>query len=455
VRYSTAENWAKYFKETELVQIYSDTIRKKLREAGINGITGIDKIGRVLKKAFFSESDVRTACADLLQPLPQADETGFFIRDGERYGTIGAFSKVLRISPITITHRIKTHKLPNIKGKDKGGRVCDFYSESVIRKNCVDILQLVPEADENGFFEKDGQRYGTVRAWSKEFEIADGSILLRIKTHNLQNIKGKDKSGKVCDFYSESVMREICADLLQPLPEADENGFFMKDKQKYGTIRAWSKFLGISATAIIQRIKTHTPQSIKGKDIHGCVRDFYPESVTLQICADLLQNIPWADEVGFFMQNGERYGLISAWSQLFRIPGSTIRLHIKSHNSQGIKGKDKGGRIFDFYSETAIREICADLLKDTLQADEDGFFEKDGQKYATKEAWARSFGISASTISSRIKTHNPLSIKGKDKGGNTWDFYPESAIHEICADILAKRNPSTSLGTGKLNPKAT
>jgi len=442
VRYSTIENWARYFQETEGVRISDVTIRNKLREAGIIGITGKNKVGRVLRNAFYSETDVRSTCADLLQSLPKADEYGFFEKDDRRYGTIKAWSKSLGISTTTITRRIKTQNPKSVKGKNNNGNVYAFFSEADIRGLCADLLEDIPQADENGFFEKDGQRYGTIISLSSTLGISAHAITKRIKIHNLQSIKGKMKGGQIYDFFPESSIREICEDLLQSLPEAEESGFFTQDGQRYGTIISLSSTLGISAHAITKRIKIHNLQSIKGKTKGGQINDFYSESEMRKICSDILQSLPEADESGFLITNGQRYGTIGAWPRALSISVPTITDRIKTHNPPSIKCKDKGGRVCDFYPESVIRKICADLLQDIPQTDENGFFMKDGLRYGTIGAWSKTLGISVTAIKPRIKAHTPQSIKGKDRSGHVCNFYSESSIREICADILAKKKNS-------------
>lgn len=439
MRYSTINNWAKYFEETEVIHITPRTIRIRLIEAGKIGMTARNNIGIVLKNAFFSEADVRSACADLIQTISHADEEGFLVKDGEKYGTIGVWPKVLEISETAIKSRVKTHNPKSIKGKDSIGKICNFYSESAIREVCADLLEDILQADEKGFFEKDGQKYGTITVWSVAFGISHGAILSRIIRHDLQGVKGKDKNGHICDFYLESAICEICSDLLEDLPQTYENGFFEKDGQRYRTTKSWSKLLGISEPSITKRIITHNIQGIKGKDKIRKVRDFYSESIIHKICADLLEEIPQADETGFFIKDGEKYGSIEDLSKEFGISGSTIVRRIKTHNPQSIKGKNKRGNIYDFYTESVIRELCADLLQPLPQADESGFFGKDSEKYGLILAWAKSLGVSASAITRRIKSHNPKSLKGKMKGGQIYNFYPESAIRQLCADILAKK----------------
>lgn len=362
MRYTTPENWAEYFEKAEGVQICNMTIRRRLSEAGKIGESGRNKIGRILKNAFYSEADVRLACADNLQPLLHADGSGFFMKDGQKYGTIGAWQEALGISPRAIKNRLKKAFKIGMKGKTRSGVVREFYSESTIRTVCADLIQDIPHADETGFFTKDGEKYGTVSDLANAIKISQSAIFDRIKTHKIQSIKGKGKSGQVSDFYSESVIRQVCADLLQPLPEADDEGFFEKEGMKYGTIYAWRKPLGITQFAIVARVKAHNPQGIKGKDKVGRICSFYPESVIRQICSDLLQPMPQSDENGLFVLGGETYGTREALPKALGISKRLIIRHIKTTGFKGIKGKDAGGNVRDFYPESAIRQICADLL---------------------------------------------------------------------------------------------
>jgi hypothetical protein len=435
VRYSTAENWAKYFKETEGIQISGITIRQKLKQAEIIGKSARDKLKRKLKFLFYSEADVRSACNDLLQNIPQADESGFFVKEGKKYSTLRSWSKVFGLSDSTICSRIQINNPPSIKGKVKGGQIYEFYSELSIRKICADLIQPLPKADKNGFFEQDGERCGTIGSWSKMFGMSDMPITTRLKKFPQDSIKGKDNGGNVHDFYPESVIRQICADLLQSIPEADEKGFFEQEGQKYGTTGTLAKALDISEATICSRIQIHTPSSIKGK-MKGAICEFYSESILRQLCSDLIQPLPRADANGFFEQDGERCGTIGSWSKALGISAPSISSRIQIHNPPSIKGKVKCGQIYEFYSELSIREICSDLLQPLPQANENGFFVKDGQRYGTIVTWSKALGISTRSISSHIQIHKPPSIKGKVKGGQIYKFYPESEILKLCSNCL-------------------
>lgn len=133
--------WVKYFEREEGIKIDYGTLLRRLQKAGKIGITGRSKINQVLKNAFYAESDVREVVADLLLTIPQADESGFFEKDGVKFGTALAWLKTLAMPKTTIYRRIKNIKEKSIQGKTKQGKISDFYSESDIREACADLLE--------------------------------------------------------------------------------------------------------------------------------------------------------------------------------------------------------------------------------------------------------------------------------------------------------------------------
>lgn len=69
MRYSTCENWAKWFEENEGVNICAETIRHRMRDF----LAG-QKMARNFKNKMiqiFSETDVREACKDLIEKRSQ------------------------------------------------------------------------------------------------------------------------------------------------------------------------------------------------------------------------------------------------------------------------------------------------------------------------------------------------------------------------------------------------
>ena len=235
---------------------------------------------------FYSELELNKIGAQILKDIPHADKSGFFELNDECYGTIAGWSKELSISVKALIPRLKDKK--SIKGKSRIKRTYDFYSESVVREACVDLLQFLPQADQDGIYEKDGEKYATPWKWSKILQISENSIVDRLKKENVIGIKIRDKIGRIRMFYSESYIRSLCADVLEKLPQADESDFILKDGKRYATIGRWSKILRISNRNLKIRLNEMNESGIKGKTKSGNIHDFYPEPAVREACADLL-----------------------------------------------------------------------------------------------------------------------------------------------------------------------
>ena len=366
-KYATVHIWAKYFERYEGVQIYNGTILKRLQKAGIVGITARNKVKHVLKNAFYSESDVRSACADFLADLPQADKSGFFEKDGIRYGVANAFSREFGLGDSTIKRKLEQFSIESIKGKDNSGHVADFYSEDDVRNVCAELLNPnLPQVDESGFFEKDGARYGTMKAWPRVFQVSHSVIQKGIQKSKTPFTKGKGVDGRIRDFYSEHNVRLACADALKlkELPQADKSGFFEKDGIKYGTTASWSRVIPVSNVTIRKHLEQAQAHFIKGKNRIYRVCNFYPESAVREACANLLPQVFQVDESGSFEKDGTKYRTIKAWARILSISDPTIRKNLRRAQIDPIRGKYQAGKmsIANFYSESDVREVCADLL---------------------------------------------------------------------------------------------
>jgi hypothetical protein len=333
-------------------------------------------------------------------------------------------------------------ELQYIEGRDKMGRIYKYYSEDDVIRICGRLSEDLPKADKTGFFELEGRRFGNIRAFAREFESTSKPVGTRIKSAGIEPIKGKDVLGRLSDFYPEDSVRRVCDDLLNSsVPQADESGFFEKGGIRYGTLQALSRILGINRGTIRKKAKQCSVKPLKGRNTMAHLYNFYPEPSIRSACADLIQDLPQADESNFFEIEGIRHGTIKAWSRLLPISETAITKHLQKFGASAIPGKASTGRKSEFYSEPDVLRICASLLDDLPQADEDGFFEKGDIRYGTICAWSREFPISERTIQIRLQKSNHPSIPGKARMGQRHDFYSESDVLTACADLLEKRNP--------------
>jgi hypothetical protein len=489
MRYATCNKWADYLRENEDSSIVKGTIWRKLTEAGKAGVTAKDVMGRICKNAFFSEEDVRSACADVLSPLPQSDEYGFFEKEGVRYGNIRALSAVLGVSHTLINRRLKLRPIQSIKGRGANNKVLDFYPEESMREICTDLLKELPQADDSGCIEKDGICYRSKETLSKMFGVSADSVKARLESSGIEPIKGKFR-GQLIDFYSEPDVRaacaefiksypradenepvkgknhvdqirdfyavtsicHICADTLQDLPRADEDGFLEKEGVRYATMSVLGRKFNLPKSKMEKTIRENSIKPIQGKIQKGQIHDFYPVAIARSIC-ESLESLPIVEN-GFIEQDGIRYRTLRGLAEFFGVSRGAIKRKIKLFSAPSIKGKSVNGRECDLYSESAIRVLISELI-DVPQADQNGFFEVNGEKHGTAKAWSTVLPISDQTIKKRLVMAKKPGIRVR-AGGGIRDFYSESAVRQACADLLDKRNNETTMQrhNEKPNPKA-
>jgi hypothetical protein len=436
-RYATPKAWAEWFERNDGVRISCESIRNKLKAAGRVGESAKGEVNHVFRNNCFSEKDVREICADLLRPMPQADENSFLVLEGVRYGTVNAWSQELGISRHAIILHLSSLSCDVVRGRSKTGNIRNFYPEAIVRQVCADLLRPMPLADKNGFFVQDGIRHGTIFAWSREFKVSVPTVIKRFGSANAPRVRCKVEDGNAYDFYPEPFARKVCGDLLRDVPKADKSGLFILDGIRHGTAKAWSREMGISEITIVSRLRSANILSVEGKQAGGRPRKFYSESDVQNACAELLKPMPQADESGFFVLREIRYGTTSAWSSELGISSVSIETRLNAGALMPAKGKDVTGRIHMFFPEPAVRGLCADFLGSDLPCcNKEGFAMVNGVRYRTIGSLALLFGTFDKAISSRLKSSGVQSVRGRAPGGQLRDLWPEPQARELCVDLL-------------------
>lgn len=321
--------------------------------------------------------------------------------------------------------------------RSRGSKLVSPYRLPSHIKPSLHIVQAVGIdywAGEDGFFEADGERWGTLRAWHRNLGISRHAIAYRFDRREFR--RGRESKGHVCDFYPESEIRLACSDLLEELSQATEEGFFQACGERWGTSISWSRELGISVPTTESCLKAL--DSKRGKVFNGRVCDFYPEAKVLAACAKFVKSAPQADKEGFFKADGEDWGMVTAWSLKLGVSQRVVTFRLLGKAFR--KGKDQRGRIHDFYSESMVRETCGDLFQRPPKAGKGGFFRADGKRWGTVRAWSRLLKIGTRLLSLRLK--NETSREGRICIGTVHPFYAESVVREACKDLLAKKKPS-------------
>jgi len=291
-RYGTITAFHRLFQE-EGIEVSFPTMAARIESAKKQGeitviLSGRLNTGRILYGAFYLESEVREACADLFKVLPKADKYNLLIVDDETYGTIGGLSRNLGISMDIIQPRIQDVRLKPIRGKDKTGHIFDFYSLSEVSKLCGAFIQELPQADKDGLFEINGETFGTSFSLSRHLGVSEATVRSRIQSTSLKSIRGKAKTGRIFDFFLLSDVQKLCEDLISDLPQADEDNYLKINGESHGTIRSLARRFGISKTTVQSRIQRGAIKPVCGKNRVGHIFDFYPETEVQILCADLI-----------------------------------------------------------------------------------------------------------------------------------------------------------------------
>ncbi|MDO8505481.1 MAG: DEAD/DEAH box helicase family protein [bacterium] len=96
---------------------------------------GKDSSGNL--STFYSISDMRNACKDLLKRTDQAGKSGMFKADGDMWASVSALAYYFGYAQNTIRFRLSSCR--KREGKDLGGRPVTFYAIKDVKKACKDV----------------------------------------------------------------------------------------------------------------------------------------------------------------------------------------------------------------------------------------------------------------------------------------------------------------------------
>jgi len=438
-RYAQPETWAEVFRQ-EGHEVTIDTVRNRLHRARIRGVDARDSRKRNRKGIYYAESDVRRICSDLLMNLPRADEEGFVVIDDKVYGTFTGIARRLGISAPTVKRRLAGSSTEPIRALDDCWHFQSYYSVLEVQILCQDLLEELPQADEDGLIIIDSKIYGTTGSLSKLFGISLDYVKKTVRKHTLTSIRGKTRGGQIQTFHSEQEVRALFEDLLQDLPQANRDGLIIIEGESYRNQRSLSRLLGIAVGTIKNRMAEHSPTSIQGKAKGGQIQTFYSEQDIRALCQDLVGGLPKVNADGQILVDDVAYNAISSLSLLLGVSRPVIEKRIAENSVASIQGRGLSGRVLTFYSEQEIRALCQPLLEKQSIADDAGFIEVDGLLYGTVRSIARAHGIHRSSVRSRIKKYVPQAISGKDRMGKIRTFYPLEGLRKLSADLLAKKS---------------
>lgn len=319
------------------------------------------------------------------------------------------------------------------------GLTFNFESEA---RNIFELLERVenlPQAGKDGTFRHGGDVWGTVSALSAILKIADPAIASRISSHQIKEMSGKDRNGRIGKFYPISKVRAAFGKMLE-LPRTEGAGMLVIDGETWGMAHTLANYLGLSAPTIERHKATYRKREVFATN---GIAVFYALSDVRKACADLLR-IPKAGRNGTFKLRGETWGTAPTIGKILRLSEWLVRRHTPARLT--IKAKDVQGKLCPFYPLSKVKRFCAHFNK-MPRARKDGIYIKDGHKWATLKTMVRLFGITWRSIKNRVSSCRRM--KGKDFYGQPVELYLISEAEKACSDLLKPLPQAGRNGTFK------
>ncbi|MFH1430203.1 MAG: DEAD/DEAH box helicase [Candidatus Uhrbacteria bacterium] len=448
------EIWAGVKASCKHLGVSGTALLARIEQGDIRTMHGLDR--QVRHVTLYALSDVKRACADLLEDLPEAGPNGTFEADGEVWGTRNAYSAMLHLTEALIRPRVTSDSVRNREGRWRGMRAT-FYALSDVRRACADLLEDLPEAGPNGTFEADGEVWGTIPSTAKTLGCRLSLVRSIVQRHEIPSRRGRTKRKQTLDFYQRSAVAAIYRELEAAIP-VPKNGLVVCDGEQWATIVVLQTLLGISHSAIKARIDRGRVHTRLGKAVNGNYVTLYRVTDVRLACAGLLQELPDLNSDGTFESEGETWGALTALARIIGCIEATVVQRARKMGHENLqtrkcriarKGYSKGQPI-DCFALSEIRTLCADLLEDLPEAGPDGTFEADGEMWGTGRVLAKRFDVTPRTIHVRAKQHDIRTRIGRSRNGAKNTFYALSDMQRIPGHPVKGDEGSAIESTSKL-----
>ncbi len=299
----------------------------------------------------------------------------------------------------------------------RGGKKLDspYLPKGVQVKIRVKPIEIEYWAGEDGFFEADGEVWGTVNSIEPILGISKTAIDARISACRTR--AGRAANAKPSIFYPIEEVKAACTDLLNPdALQTGPDGLVLADGEEWGTADSIGRCIGINPITIRSRVTSC--RSRRGKSKNGVVVDLYPIEEVKAACTDLLN--PDALQTGpdgLVLADGEEWGTIPGIGSRLGISPGAIRRKIRGLRSRA--GKTHINKPADLYRVAEVRSVWADLLDpNAVQVGPDGLVLADGEEWGTSIGVSKRLGMSRThfmRIAGRCrvhpgKTHNGASV---------------------------------------------
>lgn len=444
-RYATIETWADYFTTSEDVPVGASILRKKMKAAEKIGETARSNVGRVFLNAYYSETDVREVLRDVLDPeLRIEDKEGHIRVDGVKYVNLHSFRLRFGATSSLLLTLVEEFELDSVRGRSKT-KITQYYPEQALL-NIWRAYMKLPAVNVQGCIEQADDVFYTVRGLSKLLDSTDHTVRSAIRAGNIEPITGRDQHNVKRLFYPLDKIRSLL-ELNRDLPKADSDGFIEIEGERYATLATWCRVSDckIDARTLASRMSKLGIEGESGIDQSGVPRDriYFKKEQFNQACSDITSGTFSVNQDGYVEFGWGRYYAICQISQLLNVSEATLRRCARLNSPPFLKARNAFGQLVKVYELETIKKLMAALTMDLPQAGSDGFFLKNGKRYANLITWKQVLGISADhrTLAKRAAKLKMSGIDGYSSNHvlrkNT--YYAESDIRRFFADLTNKR----------------
>ena len=193
------------------------TLRKKLIERNMRGVSGRDTSNVLRENAFFAEEDLMFVYSHYKVGLYELNEDEYIEVEGDAYYTIAGLGKQLKSSAGTIGRAISESDIPKVNCRNSFGHIVLTYRLADVKLLLSHLLEPLPHAGEDGFIELEGKRYARPQTWKRTLGISADprTIKRRLEENGATGIDGYFRGRLLRKaFFPEDEVRELFADLI-------------------------------------------------------------------------------------------------------------------------------------------------------------------------------------------------------------------------------------------------
>ena len=248
--------------------------------------------------------------------------------------------------------------------RSHGPKMASLYRLPEHIRPSLHIVQAVQTeywADENGFFQADGEKWGTVLVWAKWMGSYHKAVHDLLKDQPFK--KGRNAAGCLCDFYSESVVRGACGEILKKsamkavVSTAGDTGAFLVEGVEYRTVNRWASDYGL----VDKSVKTALAACVSRPGIiAGQLRDFYSRADFEKACTHLLKIVPNKGSDYSFRVGGRCWGTINYISDKINCNRSVVVTRLGAQKGiPSLSLRNSRNQSLTIYPLALIKALCA------------------------------------------------------------------------------------------------